>query len=91
MFLADIDFLPGKDTYRFVASGSLTQLHMIVELICRNLRVSVAQQYLKSKTKSPKALVVPAFETPRYRLDKFPRTKADVINLLDLGTLFTFR
>ena len=35
--------------------------------------------------------MVPAFETQRYRLDDFPRSKADVIRLLDEGTLFTFR
>ena len=34
---------------------------------------------------------MPAFETQRYRLDDFPRSKADVIRLLDEGTLFTFR
>lgn len=38
-----------------------------------------------------RALIVPAFETQRYRLDEFPRTKSDVIHLLDEGTLFTFR
>ncbi len=37
------------------------------------------------------ALVVPAFETQRYRLSEFPRTKAEVVDLLDLGTLLTFR
>ena len=34
---------------------------------------------------------MPAFETQRYRLDEFPRSKAEVIRLLDEGTLFTFR
>ena len=37
------------------------------------------------------ALVVAAFETQRYRLAKFPRTKAETLNLLDVGTLLTFR
>ena len=32
-----------------------------------------------------------AFETQRYRLEKFPRTKAETLNLLDVGTLLTFR
>jgi hypothetical protein len=61
--------------------------------IFRSLRASIRQHFLKSGEEewTKKALVVPAFETQRYRLDKFPRTKADVINLLDLGTLFTFR
>ncbi|XP_071505018.1 xylosyl- and glucuronyltransferase LARGE1-like [Diadema antillarum] len=39
---------------------------------------------------SNKALVVPAFETLRYRLT-FPKSKADLLHMLDMGTLFTFR
>jgi glycosyltransferase-like protein LARGE len=35
-------------------------------------------------------LVVPAFETQRYRIN-FPKSKADLLNMLDMGTLFTFR
>lgn len=50
-----------------------------------------AASHLISSDESKRALVVPAFETQRYRLDEFPRTKADVIRLLDEGTLFTFR
>ncbi|XP_043233397.1 LARGE xylosyl- and glucuronyltransferase 1-like isoform X2 [Amphibalanus amphitrite] len=38
----------------------------------------------------PKALVVPAFETQRYRLT-FPESKAELLNMLDMGDLFTFR
>ncbi|XP_071099912.1 xylosyl- and glucuronyltransferase LARGE1-like [Haliotis cracherodii] len=37
-----------------------------------------------------KALVVPAFETQRYRLT-FPKSKAELLTMLDMGTLFTFR
>ncbi len=37
------------------------------------------------------ALVVPALETQRYRLEQFPRSKAEALELLDLGTLLTFR
>lgn len=36
------------------------------------------------------ALVVPAFETQRYRIS-FPKSKAELLNMLDMGTLFTFR
>uniref|UniRef100_A0A023F5B6 Putative large catalytic domain has closest similarity to gt8 glycosyltransfer n=1 Tax=Triatoma infestans TaxID=30076 RepID=A0A023F5B6_TRIIF len=39
---------------------------------------------------SKKALIVPAFETQRYRTT-FPRSKAELIRMLDMGTLFTFR
>ena len=36
------------------------------------------------------ALIVPAFETQRYRLT-FPTSKAELLSMLDMGTLFTFR
>ncbi|KAK4319840.1 hypothetical protein Pmani_009257 [Petrolisthes manimaculis] len=39
---------------------------------------------------SKKAWVVPAFETQRYRLS-FPHSKAELLNRLDMGELFTFR
>lgn len=39
---------------------------------------------------SKKALVVPAFETLRYRLS-YPKSKAELLSQLDMGTLFTFR
>ena len=39
---------------------------------------------------SKKALVVPAFETQRYRFT-FPTSKAELLSMLDMGTLFTFR
>ncbi|XP_072554648.1 xylosyl- and glucuronyltransferase LARGE2s isoform X2 [Paramormyrops kingsleyae] len=37
-----------------------------------------------------KALVVPAFETLRYRLS-FPKSKAELLSMLDMGTLYPFR
>ncbi|KAI2804333.1 hypothetical protein RDWZM_007773 [Blomia tropicalis] len=37
-----------------------------------------------------KALVVPAFETLLYRIP-FPKNKAELLNMLNYGTLFTFR
>ncbi|XP_062512933.1 xylosyl- and glucuronyltransferase LARGE2s-like [Corticium candelabrum] len=37
-----------------------------------------------------KALIVPAFETLRYRL-AFPKSKSQVLSMLDQGLLYTFR
>ncbi|KFM79338.1 Glycosyltransferase-like protein LARGE1, partial [Stegodyphus mimosarum] len=51
------------------------------------LKKSVASMGLES---SMKALIVPAFETQRYRLT-FPKSKAELLSMLDMGTLFTFR
>ncbi|XP_037086454.1 LARGE xylosyl- and glucuronyltransferase 1-like [Pollicipes pollicipes] len=45
---------------------------------------------LFSDMNTPKALVVPAFETQRYRLS-FPGSKAELLSMLDMGDLFTFR
>ncbi|CAG5848510.1 unnamed protein product [Menidia menidia] len=52
-------------------------------------------EYLRSVVQldmahSRKALVVPAFETLRYRLS-FPKSKAELLSMLDMGTLYTFR
>ena len=78
-FLTDIDFLPGSNAYE-------------------NIRTEIGRQF-RTKDKSHQdnstpdklALVVPAFETQRYRLTDFPRTKAELADLLDLGTILTFR
>eukprot|EP00095_Tigriopus_kingsejongensis_P005592 snap_masked-scaffold12_size759060-processed-gene-6.2 protein:Tk05592 transcript:snap_masked-scaffold12_size759060-processed-gene-6.2-mRNA-1 annotation:"glycosyltransferase-like protein large2" len=61
--------------------------------VYQSLLVNI-QKYLSNpqgESIAPRALVVPAFETLRYRLDQFPRSKAEVLDLLDLGTLLTFR
>ncbi|RWS09293.1 glycosyltransferase-like protein LARGE1, partial [Dinothrombium tinctorium] len=52
------------------------------------LKRSVNAMGLESSSK--KALIVPAFETQRYRIS-FPKTKAELLSQLDMGTLFTFR
>uniref|UniRef100_A0A8C2Z9R9 LARGE xylosyl- and glucuronyltransferase 1 n=1 Tax=Cyclopterus lumpus TaxID=8103 RepID=A0A8C2Z9R9_CYCLU len=51
------------------------------------LRKSVVQLDMAN---AKKALVVPAFETLRYRLS-YPKSKAELLSQLDMGTLFTFR
>ncbi|KAG2469133.1 LARG1 glucuronyltransferase, partial [Polypterus senegalus] len=51
------------------------------------LRKSVVQLDMAN---TKKALIVPAFETLRYRLS-FPKSKAELLSQLDMGTLFTFR
>ncbi|XP_005415110.2 PREDICTED: glycosyltransferase-like protein LARGE1, partial [Chinchilla lanigera] len=51
------------------------------------LRKSVVQLDLAN---TKKAMIVPAFETLRYRLS-FPKSKAELLTMLDMGTLFTFR
>ncbi|XP_031229444.1 LARGE xylosyl- and glucuronyltransferase 2 isoform X3 [Mastomys coucha] len=52
------------------------------------LRASIEQLELGSRRKA--ALVVPAFETLHYRFS-FPNSKAELLTLLDAGSLYTFR
>jgi len=50
-------------------------------------------QHVKHILKSgdKKVLVVPAFESERYRLDDLPASKAELLKQLDLGEMITFR
>ncbi|XP_076785404.1 xylosyl- and glucuronyltransferase LARGE2 isoform X4 [Arvicanthis niloticus] len=52
------------------------------------LRASIEQLELGGRRKA--ALVVPAFETLHYRFS-FPKSKAELLTLLDAGSLHTFR
>ncbi|KAM4721614.1 xylosyl- and glucuronyltransferase LARGE2 [Rhinophrynus dorsalis] len=52
-----------------------------------NLRKTISQQDAGSP---PTAFIVPAFETLRYRLS-FPKSKAELLSMLDMGALYTFR
>ncbi|ETE68930.1 Glycosyltransferase-like protein LARGE2, partial [Ophiophagus hannah] len=51
------------------------------------LRSSIMQLELPPKKV---ALIVPAFETLHYRLN-FPKSKAELLTMLDMGSLYTFR
>lgn len=51
------------------------------------LKKSIQAQNLQNEKK---ALVIPAFETQRYRIT-FPKKKSELLHMLDMGTLFTFR
>ena len=55
---------------------------------CSLLRASIEQLELGGRRKA--ALVVPAFETLHYRFH-FPSSKAELLTLLDAGSLYTFR
>ncbi|XP_054828387.1 xylosyl- and glucuronyltransferase LARGE2 isoform X2 [Eublepharis macularius] len=51
------------------------------------LRTSILQLELPQRKA---ALIVPAFETLHYRLT-FPKSKAELLSMLDMGSLYTFR
>ncbi|XP_069759286.1 xylosyl- and glucuronyltransferase LARGE1 isoform X2 [Narcine bancroftii] len=71
--------------YAFEPSSEHTEVTLVAQLSMD--RKSVLQLDM-GHTK--KALIVPAFETLRYRLS-FPKSKAELLSMLDMGTLFTFR
>ncbi|XP_029387735.1 LARGE xylosyl- and glucuronyltransferase 1 isoform X2 [Mus pahari] len=71
--------------YEFEPSADNTDVTLVAQLSMD--RKSVIQLDLAN---TKKAMIVPAFETLRYRLS-FPKSKAELLSMLDMGTLFTFR
>uniref|UniRef100_A0AAZ3S4J9 Uncharacterized protein n=1 Tax=Oncorhynchus tshawytscha TaxID=74940 RepID=A0AAZ3S4J9_ONCTS len=71
--------------YEYEPSTDHTDVTLVAQLSMD--RKSVVQLDMAN---SKKALVVPAFETLRYRLS-YPKSKAELLSQLDMGTLFTFR
>ena len=55
-------------------------------LLYENLKYSLSLQPQMER----KALVVPAFETQRYKID-FPKSKTELNEMLNVGILYTFR
>ncbi|XP_026633209.1 LARGE xylosyl- and glucuronyltransferase 1 isoform X2 [Microtus ochrogaster] len=71
--------------YEFEPAADNTDVTLVAQLSMD--RKSVIQLDLAN---TKKAMIVPAFETLRYRLS-FPKSKAELLSMLDMGTLFTFR
>ncbi|XP_067415500.1 xylosyl- and glucuronyltransferase LARGE1 isoform X3 [Emydura macquarii macquarii] len=71
--------------YEYEPASDNTDVTLVAQLSMD--RKSVIQLDLAN---TKKALIVPAFETLRYRL-AFPKSKAELLSMLDMGTLFTFR
>uniref|UniRef100_A0AAQ5X448 LARGE xylosyl- and glucuronyltransferase 1 n=1 Tax=Amphiprion ocellaris TaxID=80972 RepID=A0AAQ5X448_AMPOC len=71
--------------YEYEPSSDNTDVTLVAQLSMD--RKSVVQLDMAN---NKKALVVPAFETLRYRLS-YPKSKAELLSQLDMGTLFTFR
>ena len=75
VFLCDIDFLPSKDMAALLA----TQLDL--------LKATEEEE----EEEGNRVLVVPALESEHYRATSQPLTKAEVLKLMDLGEILTFR
>ncbi|XP_069441377.1 xylosyl- and glucuronyltransferase LARGE1 isoform X2 [Ovis canadensis] len=71
--------------YEYESASDNTDVTLVAQLSMD--RKSVIQLDLAN---TKKAMIVPAFETLRYRLS-FPKSKAELLSMLDMGTLFTFR
>ncbi|XP_066866163.1 xylosyl- and glucuronyltransferase LARGE1 isoform X2 [Kogia breviceps] len=71
--------------YEYEPTSDDTDVTLVAQLSMD--RKSVIQLDLAN---TKKVMIVPAFETLRYRLS-FPKSKAELLSMLDMGTLFTFR
>uniref|UniRef100_A0A671EAB7 LARGE xylosyl- and glucuronyltransferase 1 n=1 Tax=Rhinolophus ferrumequinum TaxID=59479 RepID=A0A671EAB7_RHIFE len=71
--------------YEYESASDNTDVTLVAQLSMD--RKSVIQLDLAN---TKKAMIIPAFETLRYRLS-FPKSKAELLSMLDMGTLFTFR
>nr|XP_057934289.1 xylosyl- and glucuronyltransferase LARGE2s [Doryrhamphus excisus]XP_057934291.1 xylosyl- and glucuronyltransferase LARGE2s [Doryrhamphus excisus]XP_057934292.1 xylosyl- and glucuronyltransferase LARGE2s [Doryrhamphus excisus]XP_057934293.1 xylosyl- and glucuronyltransferase LARGE2s [Doryrhamphus excisus] len=81
--LRNVALKNAKTPYVFLTDVDFLPMYGLYEY----LRKSVVQLDMAGTNK---ALVVPAFETLRYRLS-FPKSKAELLSMLDMGTLYTFR
>ncbi|XP_063608554.1 xylosyl- and glucuronyltransferase LARGE2s-like [Penaeus indicus] len=106
LYMSDAEaqqFLSYTQSSEIIASRKNVAYHVVykegvIELIhlFRNLVICKVMTTLNTSFKvsiqlfSLQAWIVPAFETQRYRLS-FPRSKAELLNRLDMGELFTFR
>ncbi|MEE6499260.1 hypothetical protein FKM82_003375 [Ascaphus truei] len=81
--LRNVALRNAQTAYVFLSDIDFLPMYGLYE----NLRKSISQQDPGS---TKKAFVVPAFETLRYRLS-FPKSKAELLSMLDMGALYTFR
>ena len=66
-------------------------LEMTSKALCISIYFSFRKSVIQlDLANTQKAMIVPAFETLRYRLS-FPKSKAELLSMLDMVTLFTFR
>lgn len=82
-FLRNIALKNVNTPYVFLTDIDFLPMYGLYEY----LRKSILQQDMANKKE---ALIVPAFETLRYRLS-FPKSKAELLSMLDMGLLYTFR
>ncbi|XP_007944753.1 LARGE xylosyl- and glucuronyltransferase 2 [Orycteropus afer afer] len=82
--LRNVALAQALTSYVFLSDIDFLPVHSLYDY----LRASMEQLELSSRPKV--ALVVPAFESLHYRLS-FPASKAELLALLDAGSLYTFR
>ncbi|XP_060130581.1 xylosyl- and glucuronyltransferase LARGE2 isoform X2 [Zootoca vivipara] len=82
-FLRNIALKNAQTSYVFLTDIDFLPMYGLYEY----LRTSILQLELPKKKA---ALIVPAFETLHYRLT-FPKSKAELLSMLDMGSLYTFR
>ncbi|XP_044292517.1 LARGE xylosyl- and glucuronyltransferase 2 [Varanus komodoensis] len=82
-FLRNVALRNAQTTYVFLTDVDFLPMYGLYDY----LRTSIVQLELPQRKA---ALIVPAFETLHYRLT-FPKSKAELLSMLDMGSLYTFR
>lgn len=82
-YLRNVALQQVQTEYMFLSDIDFLPMYGLYEYLKKAIAMS-------DMAKQKKALVVPAFETQRYRMT-FPNTKAELLTMLDAGDLFTFR
>ncbi|KAL3842467.1 hypothetical protein ACJMK2_020489 [Sinanodonta woodiana] len=81
-YLRNVALQQAQTQYIFLSDIDFLPMYGLYEYM-KNV---VSRAEITQKT----AFIVPAFETQRYRLT-FPTSKSELLNMLDEGSLFTFR
>ncbi|XP_062973528.1 xylosyl- and glucuronyltransferase LARGE2 isoform X2 [Elgaria multicarinata webbii] len=82
-FLRNVALKNAQTTHVFLTDVDFLPMYGLYDY----LRTAILQLELPERKA---ALVVPAFETLHYRLT-FPKSKAELLSMLDMGSLYTFR
>ncbi|XP_053243289.1 xylosyl- and glucuronyltransferase LARGE2 [Podarcis raffonei] len=82
-FLRNVALKNAQTSYVFLTDIDFLPMYGLYDY----LRTSILQLELPQRKA---ALIVPAFETLHYRLT-FPKSKAELLSMLDMGSLYTFR
>lgn len=84
--------MPGMYSYlkKQVIKFEIKLTDKVIYLFRATSNLFISVQFMLIHFLYVQALVIPAFETERYRTS-IPQKKSEILSMLDMGTLFTFR